>query len=55
MCVIKLYPNQPDRNAFLSVNGGIGPRSTAMTFSNPSAARTFARRKGLPTFAIVNA
>lgn len=55
MCIIKLYPNRPDRDAYLSVGGGIGPRSTAMTFANPNAARTFARRKKLPTFAIVDA
>jgi len=55
MCVIKLYPNRADRNAYLSVNGGIGPRSQAMTFASPNAARTFARRKKLPTFAIVDA
>lgn len=55
MCIIKLYPNRPDRNAFLSVNAGIGPRSKAMTFANPTAARTFARRKGLPSFSIVEA
>ena len=54
MCIIKLYPNRPDRDAYLSVGGGIGPRSTAMTFANPNAARTFARRKKLPTFAIVD-